>query len=342
MNGFNLSNIQDAKLGGTSLSAIYLGSNKLWPKAIDYSREYFTINSLANNNTISFSKSGSVETKTIYWSSDKITWNSVSSDSGTIKTLNKYEKIYIKGSNNNYASTYSAYNHFNSNAQFNISGNIMSLIYGDNFIGQTTLPSVNYIFGNIFRNSNVVDASHLILPATTLSNYCYAYMFYGCTSLTKAPALSATTLVNNCYYNMFYGCTSLTEAPALPATTLASNCYAFMFQGCTSLITAQKKLPATTLAEWCYSSMFTGCTSLVIAPDLPAKTLSKYCYAWMFSGCTRLGFIECLATYIPYSNSCQSWVSNVAATGTFYKAASMTSWSSGANGIPSGWTVENI
>ena len=34
---------------------------------------------------------------------------------------------------------------------------------------------------------------------------------------------------------MFFGCTSLTEAPALPATSLATRCYAYMFNSCTSL-----------------------------------------------------------------------------------------------------------
>ena len=48
-------------------------------------------------------------------------------------------------------------------------------------------------------------------------------------------ALPATTLTEGCYYSMFYGCSSLTSAPALPATTLPLWCYAFMFQGCTSL-----------------------------------------------------------------------------------------------------------
>ena len=34
-------------------------------------------------------------------------------------------------------------------------------------------------------------------------------MFQGCTSLVNAPELPATTLSNYCYQNMFYGCTSL-------------------------------------------------------------------------------------------------------------------------------------
>lgn len=33
---------------------------------------------------------------------------------------------------------------------------------------------------------------------------------------------------------------------------------------------------------------------------------------------------------------------NYASTGTFVKPAPMTSWSSGANGIPSCWTVLNV
>lgn len=65
-----------------------------------------------------------------------------------------------------------------------------------------------------------------------MADYCYSYMFYGCTSLTTAPALPTTTLVSYCYYNMFYGCTSLTTAPALPATTLTNFCYRRMFYGC--------------------------------------------------------------------------------------------------------------
>ena len=52
MNGFNLSDITDAKLGTTTLGSIYLGSTKLWPLGTDYSQEYLTIESLADNNTI--------------------------------------------------------------------------------------------------------------------------------------------------------------------------------------------------------------------------------------------------------------------------------------------------
>ena len=95
----------------------------------------------------------------------------------------------------------------------------------------------------------------------TLARYCYASMFYGCTSLTTAPSLPATTLAGYCYSSMFRSCTSLTIAPALPATTLVQSCYSNMFYGCTGLTTAPS-LPATTLAASCYTFMFSRCTKI--------------------------------------------------------------------------------
>nr|DAE49706.1 MAG TPA: hypothetical protein [Caudoviricetes sp.] len=65
---------------------------------------------------------------------------------------------------------------------------------------------------------------------------------------------------------MFYGCTSLTKAPDLPATTLASNCYKNMFSNCDGLIEAMDIIPATILVSDCYNSMFYKCTSLTKAP----------------------------------------------------------------------------
>ena len=47
--------------------------------------------------------------------------------------------------------------------------------------------------------------------------------------MTEAPALPATTLANNCYTFMFADCTSFTTAPVLPATTLITGCYNYMF-----------------------------------------------------------------------------------------------------------------
>lgn len=144
----------------------------------------------------------------------------------------------------------------------------------------------NSCYANMFYGCTSLTKAPA-LPATTLEDSCYYYMFRDCTALTKAPALPATTLADNCYYYMFRGCTALTQAPALPATTLANGCYRGMFQDCTSL-TQAPALPATTLVKFCYQAMFLKCTALTQVPALPAMTLTEYCYRGMFQGCTSL------------------------------------------------------
>ena len=252
--------------------------------------------------------------------------------------------------------------------RYSVEGNAMSLLFGDNFKGQTSLSGKDSALCGLFAsNTNVTSAENLSLPATTLADDCYDGMFYGCTSLTTAPELSATTLADYCYSNMLSNCTSLTTAPQLPATTLANHCYEYMFrrctnlttapelpattlanycyynmfQDCTNLTTAPSVLPATTLADDCYYQMFNYCTSLTTAPELPATTLVEECYYQMFNYCTSLNSIKCLATDISATNCTSNWVSGVAASGTFTKASSMSSWATGINGIPSGWSVQD-
>ena len=161
-----------------------------------------------------------------------------------------------------------------------------TVITGDNSNCKWVLAGSDVAcIGNI---ENLLDYTTVKSRAhPTMANYCYGYMFTGCTSLTQAPELPATTLVAYCYYSMFFGCTSLTQAPALPATTLASNCYNNMFANCIRL-TQSPDLPATTLETYCYAYMFSGCTALTHAPDLPATTLEMNCYRNMFSGCKSL------------------------------------------------------
>ena len=67
--------------------------------------------------------------------------------------------------------------------------------------------------------TGLTNADKLVLPATTLADYCYRQMFYGCTSLTSAPEFPATTLADYCYDSMFYGCTNLTYVKAMFTTT---------------------------------------------------------------------------------------------------------------------------
>ena len=144
----------------------------------------------------------------------------------------------------------------------------------------------------------------------------------------------------NSLQKLFNGCTTLinTENLCIPFTTLwGLDCYE-MFKNCTNLVTAPKILPATTLQQGCYWYMFYGCTSLIKAPELPATTLSQSCYREMFRDCTSLNYIKCLATDISATSCTTWWVYNVASKGLFIPANNSVAWSTGNNGIPTGWT----
>lgn len=125
---------------------------------------------------------------------------------------------------------------FTATAKFNLSGNIMSLCYGDNYVGQTTL-SRDAAFSELFSvNWGLLDASGLVLPAATLTPNCYNSMFKECEYMTRTPKeLPATTLSIGCYGLMFNTCRHLTTAPTLPAPTLKEYSYDRMFVGCTNL-----------------------------------------------------------------------------------------------------------
>ena len=338
----------------------YLGSHKrYWGKPHDYSQDYLTFEAVENT-TFKFTKAG------LSYSLDNgDTWTSLAANTAT-PTVNSGNKILFKGTMTPSGSNPFGIGTFSSTGKYNASGNVMSLLFGDNFIGQTDLTRKNRAFYQLFySNTHLVDAANLILPATTLSILCYYYMFYNCTSLTTAPELPATKLAEYCYSHMFNGCTALTTAPELPATTLARECYRYMFDSCTSLttapelpattlaticyasmffgctsLTAAPELPATTLASSCYNQMFQGCTSLTTAPELPATTLADYCYSSMFQNCRNLNYIKAMFTTTPSSSYTGDWVSGVAASGTFVKNSAATWNVTGADGVPTGWTVQ--
>ena len=269
----------------------------------------------------------------IVWKSNKTThiitleykkndgeWTSITSDTDTsapsIPVVNG-DTVQFRG-NNTTISTDSSLCYFRgTTCNFIIKGNIMSLLNDIDFSTLSVLTNT-FTFASLFADcTGLTDASELLLPATTLADYCYQNMFYGCTNLASAPELPATTLATYCYRNMFKGCTNLTTVPSiLPATNLS---------GC----------------DFCYAYMFHNCTSLAIAPELPATTLVEGCYYSMFRDCRSLNYIKCLATDISARDCTYNWVNGVASTGTFVKNSNMSSWTTGNSGIPLNWTVTN-
>lgn len=254
----------------------------------DYSQDYLTFRVLSSGN-ISWMALGNL-TKTIEYSVNNGAWTSITSTAnGTMIPVVTGDVVRFRGTNYPYATSKSAYSGFEGGtASYDIEGNIMSLVYGDNFANNSTMPNSSYIFCSIFKKSGVVSAENLILPSLTLRSYCYRAMFSFATNLIKAPALPATTLASGCYWYMFEE-TSISESPVLAATTLLNECYGHMF-----------------------------------------------------TGCANLNLIECLATSGFNKSKClEGWVTNVSNSGTFVKARTATSWTTGNNGIPVGWNICN-
>ena len=248
-------------------------------------KNYFTIEALEDGLQVRLSINA-LSVNACEYSLDGNTWNRLPTATNT-PTVNTGEKIYFRGNLIPDSSIGKGIGTFTISKKCNVKGNVMSLLYGDDFIGKTDLTGKNYALDLLFYNCKIVDASELILPATTLANQCYREMFRNCTGLTAAPKLPAITLADHCYYCMFSGCSSLITAPELPATTLAGSCYSRMFYNCTSLTTVSQ-LPATELVYGCYSEMFSGCSRLITAPELPATTLASDCYNSMFYNCGKL------------------------------------------------------
>lgn len=171
-----------------------------------------------------------------------------------------------------------------------------------------------YVYGNIM---SLIDSTGFTTNQTLTEPNTF-FKFFGFNSgLTTNPTrnivLPATSLTENCYNELFYVCSSITSAPRLPATTLAQRCY------------------------W---NMFYGCRSLVNAPVLPALVVPMMAYKGMFINCTSLQYIKCMATDITADRCTEDWVGYIETeNGTFIKNKNMNAWTTGKDGIPSGWTV---
>lgn len=219
---------------GTKTSEI-VSQNCIYIPSHDYSQDYLTLKVLTAG-TIAWQAFGTGYTKTIEYSINDGTWTSITAAATTPATfqVSANDVVRLRGSNSTYAGSKANYDGFEGGtATFDVEGNIMSLVYGDNFIGNTTL-SGTYNFCSMFKKSNVVSAKYLVLPTMALTNYCYRAMFSFAPLLETAPALPATTLAQGCYWYMFESA-PITTSPELPAPTLVRECYGYMFTGCGSL-----------------------------------------------------------------------------------------------------------
>jgi hypothetical protein len=183
------------KLGTNSISSIYLGSTKIakaylgtdlvyqkssGSSGTNYALEYLTLTALASTTISVKSGSNSPNIPTISYSTNGgNSWSSVnlSTTETNLATLSTGNSMLLKATHGGGTSS-SGYFTIKGTGNFEASGNVMSLIYGDNFVGQTSLAGKNYAFRYLFKDSTkLISAENLMLPATTLANNCYIWMF---------------------------------------------------------------------------------------------------------------------------------------------------------------------
>lgn len=187
---------------------------------------------------------------TLYYSTDTATWNEWDGTTAIASAEHGGEqKIYMRGTGNHRICMYNT--------------NYSWVFSGSNVRCEGNME-------NLLDYETVARGEH-----PEMHSHCYAYMFYGWSTLTRAPELPATTLTQSCYSSMFYGCIGLTQAPELPSTTAAQYCYYSMFYGCIGL-TQVPKLLSTTLEKYCYYRMFYGCIGIKLSETATDKYTKEY------------------------------------------------------------------
>jgi hypothetical protein len=251
-----------------------------------------TFEAMENGVTVTYSIPGSGTLPAVEYSTDGHNWTPYTEP---VTLAYTGDKVYFRGNNPDYRDNGQSAK-FQCSADCYIYGNIMSLVNKTDYATATAFYG-DYTFYSMFSgNTHIMNhpTKDLVLPATTMLQYCYAHMFSGCTGLTRVPKLPATHLAQHCYEYMFADCSGLTSVP-------------------------EDMLPATTLADHCYNSMFFGCTGLTEGPALYAAHIPQFAYHHMFYNCSSLTKLTCTATsWHDDDDSNLFWLYNTAENGLLY------------------------
>ena len=299
---------------------------------------------------LALNKIGSPNTTTIQYSLNDGTWTNYTF--GSEITLYNNEYVAFSGNAKFSKNIQNRYN-------FSTSGTGTLFLSGDltSLVSATTVED-DYEFNSLFSGcANIVDAADFTLPSNT-TNWCFANMFFGCTTLTAAPTFVATEIKSWAYANMFVKCFALKTPPTLPTPTLNDHAYSNMFQNCTSL-TSVTNMYNLRNAPWMYNAMYEGCISvnplpmfpygslgvassnvgifsnmyrkcnnITIAPlyeftRIPPKTMN-----FMYDGAKNVNAVEVTfeqwPTGISAATSC--WLKDVSPTGTFVGPSALTQY----------------
>ena len=199
----------------------------------NYSTYFWIKNESASSGRIYVKKNNSsAPTLSIQYSTDLTSWSTLSNTSTTARyvTANAGQKVYFRATSEKWADLTSGfyYNYFYSasGVTHSVGGNIMSLLYGANFVGKTTFPNEDTfgIFNGLFAgDTNLISAAELVLPVTHIESTtgymgscCYRAMFSNCSNLEYGPQvdlrfrdINNPIELNKCMQYFIEGCPKL-------------------------------------------------------------------------------------------------------------------------------------
>ena len=160
-----------------------------------------------------------------YYSKDLgATWNHITSSSTEINVV-KGNVVLFKGTIMPQA--YAGIGRFYSSVAYEIAGNPMSFIYGDDFRGKinwpSNMPESSGFHTMFYDETNLRSAKHLILTASSVLYQAYSAMFTNCSNLVAGPIIAAETVLDRGCDGMFYGCAKLSYINTRFRTTSSNN-----------------------------------------------------------------------------------------------------------------------
>lgn len=217
----------------------YIGQISTGGGTPTYTTPFYIENTSSSTEYVHFTHVNDVSNITVEYSTDKTNWGTLITMSGSTSATEQLPantRWYLRANANTWgANTSSACKITGCDT---VGGNILSLLYGSNFTGsETSFKSTNkYVFCRLFDgNTKLKSAGGLILPAKTLVEGCYYFMFNGCTGLLSAPIFPQAVLAKWCYAGTFQGCTSLVCGAEFLSTNLNGTAFNSTYQGCTNL-----------------------------------------------------------------------------------------------------------
>ena len=283
-----------------------------------YRNQYLTMTNMhSSTNTFTITIGASVSTTYVpsisYSRNNGVTWTKTDNINNqeviiTISDVPVNGKVLLKGpirATRNTRTNEAPYmTIISATAYFSISGNLMSLFYGDNFYNKIAFPTndTGRAAGLFWHSTTIRDASNLILPVTnTVANgnianaATYERMFDNCSNLLYPPADIAARYVGPLDFSYTFSmCTSMLSFPTLHIVTLSTNigsvCMCMFYHCINAVNNVPTSLPNNgRLGFRAYYGMFQNCRKITTVPRLNVtQTNGSQVMANMFNGCLAL------------------------------------------------------